>query len=158
MSEKKKLLFLWGIKAFLIFAVFTVFVKFFDVKAIGPKGTVVGFGTLNGFVHNLTGVNMALYTITDWLGLVPIGLMSVFAVIGLVQLVKRRSLLKVDKKIIALGFFYIAVLSLYLFFESFAVNYRPVLIDGFLEASYPSSTTLLVLSVYPSSIFLFKEK
>ena len=33
------------------------------------------------------------------------------------------------------------------------INYRPVLIDGNLEASYPSSTTLLVLSVMPTLKF-----
>lgn len=33
------------------------------------------------------------------------------------------------------------------------VNYRPVLIEGRLEASYPSSTTLLVVSVMPTLMF-----
>ena len=40
----------------------------------------------------------------------------------------------------------------YLFFEMNPINYRPILIDGYLEASYPSSTTLLVLGVMPSAI------
>ena len=38
------------------------------------------------------------------------------------------------------------------------VNYRPILIDGFLEASYPSSTTLLVLSVMPTLILQIKRR
>jgi len=35
----------------------------------------------------------------------------------------------------------------------FPVNFRPIFIEGELEASYPSSTTLLVLSVMPTLIF-----
>ena len=38
----------------------------------------------------------------------------------------------------------------YLLFEMVPINYRPILIGGNLEASYPSSTTLLVLSVMPT--------
>ncbi|MBQ5904294.1 MAG: phosphoesterase PA-phosphatase, partial [Clostridia bacterium] len=38
----------------------------------------------------------------------------------------------------------------YLLFEMVPVNFRPVLIEGRLEESYPSSTTLLVLSVMPT--------
>ncbi len=37
-------------------------------------------------------------------------------------------------------------------FEIIPVNYRPILIEGKLEASYPSSTTLLVLSVMPTFV------
>jgi undecaprenyl-diphosphatase len=38
------------------------------------------------------------------------------------------------------------------------INYRPILINGFLECSYPSSTTLLVLSVMPTLIFQMKNR
>ena len=37
---------------------------------------------------------MTLYTITDWLGIVPIFICLCFGVMGLVQLIERRSLLK----------------------------------------------------------------
>ena len=45
------------------------------------------------------------------------------------------------------------VIICYLVFEMVPLNYRPVLIDGILEASFPSSTVLLVLSVMPTLIF-----
>ena len=54
------------------FALWTLAITKMDVQPIGPQGTSVGFATLNRFVHQLTGVHMQLYTVTDWLGLVPV--------------------------------------------------------------------------------------
>lgn len=96
---------------------------------------------------------MPVYAITDWLGLIPLFVCMIFGVIGMVQLIKRRSLFKVDYDIIFLGIYYIIVIFGYLVFEMIPINYRPILIEGFMEASYPSSTTLLVLSVMPTLIF-----
>jgi undecaprenyl-diphosphatase len=81
-----------------------------------------------------------------------------FALLGLVQWVRRKHIALVDRSILVLGGFYLAVLGVYLFFEAHTVNYRPVLIDGFLEASYPSSTTLLVLTVMPTAILQLKSR
>ena len=133
------------------FAVWTLLVSFVDVRPIGPEGSKVGLAGLNGLVHRLVGVNMALYEITDWLGLLSIATALGFAVLGLCQLIKRKSLLRVDRSILALGGFYIAVFAAYVLFEFIAVNYRPVLIEGRLEASYPSSTTMLTLCVMPTA-------
>ena len=129
------------------FAVWTAAVRFVDVRAIGPQGSLVGFATMNAFIHKLTGVHMSLYTITDWLGLVPFAFVLGFAVLGLWQWIRRRSLLAVDVSLLALGAFYFTVMAIYVAFEFLSVNYRPVLIDGVLEASYPSSTTVLVICV-----------
>ena len=134
------------------FALWTLGVCFADVQAIGPRGSAVGFAAMNRFVHTLTGVNITLYTITDWLGLVPIGVALGFAVLGLTQWIRRKDIRKVDADILLLGGFYIVVIGAYLFFETVVINYRPVLIDGFLEASYPSSTTMLVLCVMPTAM------
>lgn len=134
------------------FVLWTAAVRCLDVQAIGPRDSSVGFAALNGAFHQLTGVHMTLYTVTDWLGLVPLGFAFGFALLGLVQLIRRRSLFKVDHSILVLGGFYVLVIAAYLFFEEVAVNYRPVLINGYLEASYPSSTTLLVLCVIPTAM------
>ena len=150
-KTRKKMLFM-GAGFLGAFVLWTVLVSYVDVRAIGQNASSVGFATLNGYVHNLTGVNMLLYTITDWLGLVPIGVAFGFAVLGLVQWVERKSLFKVDQSILALGGFYIIVLAMYIFFEIVVINYRPVLIDGCLEVSYPSSTTMLVMCVMPTAM------
>jgi undecaprenyl-diphosphatase len=120
---------------------------------VGVNKTTIGFATINTWFHNLTKVNMTLYNITDWAGLVPVFICMVFGMLGLFQLIKRRSLLKVDFDIIVLGVYYVIVILGYLVFEMIPINYRPILINGFMEASYPSSTTLLVLSVMPTVVF-----
>lgn len=135
------------------FALWTVLIRRVDVQAVGQNGTKIGFADFNVWFHQLTGVHMTLYTITDWLGLVPIFICLCFGVLGLVQLIKRRSLLSVDPDILLLGIYYVLVIACYLIFEMIPINYRPVLIEGRLEASYPSSTTLLVLSVMPTLMF-----
>ncbi len=140
------------------FALWTVLIILVDVQAVGPNGSKVGFAAFNTWFHQLTDVHWTLYTVTDWLGLVPIAVCLCFGCLGMVQLIKRRSLFKVDADILLLGGYYILVIFGYLFFEMVPINYRPVLIDGFLEASYPSSTTLLVLSVMPTLIFQIKRR
>ena len=133
------------------FVVWTVLICLVDVKPIGPDGSSVGFATLNRFVHDLTGVHLSLYTVTDWLGLVPIATALGFAALGLGQWIRRKSLWRVDSDILVLGGFYAVVMAIYAFFEVVVINTRPVLIDGSAEASYPSSTTLLVLCVMPTA-------
>lgn len=150
--------FISGIIFLLVFVVWTIVVCFVDVKAIGPLDTTVGFATINQFVHNLTGVNFTLYNITDWLGLVPFAVCFGFGMIGFVQLIKRKSILKVDYDILMLGAFYIVVIAVYLFFETVVINYRPVLINGILEVSYPSSTTMLTMCVMPTAIMQFNKR
>ncbi len=132
------------------FVIFTWLVQNIDVKPLGVNETNIGFSTFNCKFHKLFGVNMALYTITDWLSLVPLLVVAVFGILGLVQLIIRKSLLKVDADILILGLYYIVVATLYVVFEIIPINYRPILINGFSEASYPSSTTLLVLGVMPT--------
>ena len=152
MKTKEIKLLLLGIGFIIEFAVWTWLIQIIDVKPAGVNGTEIGFATINIWFHSVTGVNMTLYNITDWLGLVPIFICVFFGGVGFIQLLKRKSLFKVDFDIVALGIYYVIVISGYLIFEMIPINYRPLLINGFLEASYPSSTTLLVLSVMPTII------
>ena len=147
--DRKKFYMAVGLLA--VFVLWTVMIQRIDVAPIGPRESIVGFAALNGFFHNLTGVHMTLYVITDWLGLVPVAFGMGFGAIGLVQWIRRKHIKRVDFSILALGGFYIVVMAAYLFFESYVVNYRPVLINDYLEASYPSSTTLLVMCVMPTA-------
>jgi undecaprenyl-diphosphatase len=129
-----------------------------DVEPIGPMGSSVGLATINRFFHEFTGVHLSLYVITDWLGLVPVFFGFGFALLGLIQWIRRKNILKVDFSILVLGGFYLVTLAVYLFFEEFVVNYRPVLLNGVLEASYPSSTTMLVMCVMPTAMMQLNHR
>lgn len=158
MKVKAKKLLITGTLFLSAFAVWTLLIKTLDVQSVGVNGTDIGFAVLNTRFHCLTGTNMSLYTVTDWLGLVPLAACAFFGAVGFVQLVKRKSLSRVDSDIIVSGVYYVVVVLCYLFFEMIPINYRPVLINGAAEASYPSSTTLLVLCVMPSFAFLCNRR
>ena len=158
MKKKQQRNFCIALCALASFALWTVLVRTVDVRAIGPRGSSVGFSTINASVHRLTGVHMSLYHITDWLGLVPVFVGFGFAILGLIQWIKRKNLFKVDFSILALGVFYVAVIAVYLFFEEYVINYRPILINGILEASYPSSTTVLVTCVMPTAAMQLDQR
>lgn len=136
---------------------FTALVKNVDVKPIGPNESMVGFADINKLFHNLIGSNMTIYKITEVLGYILIVMALVYVFIGLKQLIKRKSLLKVDKEIYVLALFYVLVVGVYVFFEKFVINYRPILIDGLLEASYSSSHTLMSICFCGSSIIINKK-
>ena len=161
MKQKRNKFFLAA--GFLIaFLVWTIALQLVDVQAIGLEGTTVGFATMNKYMHELTGVHMSLYDITDLLSIIPLAVIAGFGIMGLCQFIKRKKLGSVDYNILMLGAFYVVVMAVFLFFEVCVLNYRPVLIEGKLEASYPSSTTMLAMCVMPTAImqlrFYIKNK
>lgn len=145
MDNKKTTNFMITGGLFLVAFIFTIMAKVVDVKPIGADGTMVGFAGINGFVHNLTGVHMFWYSVTDILGILTILTAVAFALVGLMQLIQRKNLLEVDKTLFVLAGFYVLVLATYVFFELCIINYRPILMDGEIEASYPSSHTMLAV-------------
>ena len=153
MKNRKNIPFFTGISCITAFIIWTILIQTIDVQPVGINGTAIGFASFNIWFHRLTGTNMTLYTITDWLGLIPVFVCMIFGILGLMQLIKRKILLQVDADILLLGIYYAIVISAYLIFETAPINYRPLLIEGRMEASYPSSTTLLVLSVMPTLTF-----
>ena len=158
MKKENKPIFGLGIGLLAAFGLWTLAVCLIDVQPIGPDGSAVGFAALNCFLHRLTGVHWWLYALTDWLGLIPLAVAALFGLLGLCQLIRRKSLWKVDGSILVLGGFYAAVIAVFLLFEKCVVNYRPVLIEGVLEASYPSSTTLLTMCVMPTAALQLRSR
>lgn len=142
-----------------LFAGFTYLVMNYKVAPVGPDGTSVGFSGLNVRVHEMTGVNMAWYEITDYFGYLAIGIAAIFALVGLIQLIRRRSLFKVDREIICLGFLFVIVIGFYIGFEKYIINYRPIIMPGAdaPEASYPSSHTVLIITVLGATMMLIKR-
>ena len=154
---KRKTQLILGAALLALFILYTASLTFVDRQPIGPMGSQVAYAGINKGAHELFGVHRMLYHITDWAGVVAIGIAAGFAVLGLVQWVKRKSIRKVDGSLLLLGVFYILVFGAYAFFEYHVINYRPVLIDGVLEASYPSSTTVLVMCVVPTAMVQFRR-
>ena len=155
MKNRKELII--SILLSIVSIVYVVLLKTVDVAGIGPSGSEVGFSSMNLKFKELIGSNMTIYNITEILGYLVLGIVCIYGIIGLVQLVKRRGLLKVDRDIIVLGIFYLVIMILYLLFDEVAINYRPILIDGELEASFPSSHTMLALCVCISSLMISRK-
>ena len=137
-----------------LFVIFSLWIRLFDVQPVGPEGSSIGFAALNVAVHDFFGMHLFWYKLTQALGLLAIAVAGVFAVTGLVQLIQRKSLLKVDKKILMLGVIYILVILLYALFEKVPFNYRPVVLDPAegLEPSYPSTHTMLILTIFGTAV------
>lgn len=142
---------------FIIVIIYTILTKVFDVAAVGPQNSEVGFSTINHYIALKIGYNETFYQISKILGLIPFLLILYYGLIGLRQLIKRKSLLAVDQELLILGCFYILVGLVYVFFEKVIINYRPVMFDGLLEASFPSSHTMLALTIGLSSLLISKE-
>jgi undecaprenyl-diphosphatase len=155
--KKSKLFSLITASLFLLFIIFTLLVKLVGVQPAGPLGSKIGFASLNEKIFSKLGVNQTMYGVTEKLGLFTFLIMGAFVVLGLVQLIKGKSFKSVDYKIWALGAFYVIVLAFYVLFEIIIINYRPVLIENELEASYPSSHTLLSICIVSSAMIVLKD-
>ncbi len=159
-ENKKNTRTLWCAAGFLwiLFFALILAVKFVDPAPIGPMDSVIGLSALNAAVRDFIGENKLWYDITDWLGFAAIAVAFGFALLGVYEVFRRKSLKKVDIDLILLGVFYAAVIGVYVFFEIFVVNYRPILIENELEAAFPSSHTMLVVCIMGSAIVQFVNR
>ena len=139
---------------FIVCVIYILCIRFVDVQSIGPNGSKIGLSHLNLFFHEWIGVNRPWYNITKWLGVLPFLIVAFYAFIGLGQVVFKKSFAKVDIRLYVLGVFYLLVGLTYVLFEKLIINYRPVLMQGRLEASFPSSHTMLAITICMSSILM----
>ena len=147
---------------YVLFLALIVLLKTVDVAPIGPENGMVGLAGVNEAVSSRVlrgGVNMKWYKITELLGYFSILVACIFALVGAVQLVRRRSLRKVDRQILALGGMFILAILLYVFFEKLVINCRPVILPGETgpEASFPSSHTVLVCVIMGGVIMILRD-
>lgn len=156
--KKRSINIILAILFYLAFAVFTYLVKTYDVAAIGPLGSEVGFASLNKAIMDSITPSEMLYELTNLLGYFSIFICAIFGLVGAKQLFTGKSLKKVDPDIICLGILYILAIAVYVIFNFVVVNYRPVLEEGLLAASYPSSHTVLGICVFGSLIVEIRRR
>lgn len=112
MYRKRFCISIWLLAAFILW---TAAVMNVDVQAIGPEGSTVGFAAMNRYVHSRIGVHLFLYTLTDWLSLIPLIFALCFVLLGLSQWIRRKKLLLVDRSILILGGLYAVTGAAYFF-------------------------------------------
>lgn len=143
---------------------FALFVAFTAIVAFCGKATVIydeatgisakiGLAGLNRAVFGALGTSDLWYEFTEFAGVIALVSAGIFALIGLGQLAKRKSIWAVDREILILALLYVLVAIFYVLFEIVVINYRPILIGGVLEASYPSSHTMLACCVFATAPF-----
>ena len=159
MKNATKRSFWAAVLVFLIFILFTAVISSVDVRAIGPEGSEVGLAGLNGtFFSALGGYHPFWYGFTEGIGTVILLIPAAFALLALVQLVRGKSLRAVDTDLYVLAGFYVAVGVAYLLFEMIVINYRPVLLEEGLEASYPSSHTMLAVCILSTAAMQLRTR
>ena len=124
-----------------------------DIADIGPMETKVGLSSLNQSARDALGESGSMYKISKLLGYLALLLAAGFALLGLAQWLRRKSLKKVDRALWALCALYVVTAALYVFFEKAVINYRPVLMEGetFPEPSFPSTHTMLACVIFCSA-------
>ena len=142
---------------FVLFIVYTILVATVDVQPVGPQKSNIGFATINMAMFQSLGQSQFWYTLTKYLGILAILVVLGFGVIGLIQMIRRKNFFRTDMEILVLGGFYVVMGIFYVLFEKVVVNYRPILEEGNLEASYPSSHTMLVCCVMATAIIQFNR-
>lgn len=134
------------------FAALTVILVHVDVQAIGPMGSSVGLASINGPIWEAVGVNMVCYEIAEHLGNFAVASALCCLLPALWQAIQRRSIWKADWDLYCLMGLYGLMVAAYVACELLAFNYRPVLLEGALEAAYPSSHTMTVFAAIPPVI------
>lgn len=155
MSKKAKWLWISSCISLVLFIALIVLIKFVDVASIGPNESEIGLSGMNKGVRDLIGRSDTWYLISELLGYVAIAVALLFVVLAVLQLIRRKSVKKIDTDLIGLGLIYVLLVVVYLLFEILKINYRPVLIDSELEASFPSSHTLLAVCILGTAIVQF---
>lgn len=141
------------VPAILLIVLITL-IRTVDIAPIGPEGTSVGLATINGGFHSLTGLNLTWLNISKYLGYLSFLVPAVMIVVGLVQLIKRKSIKKVDSWLLCLGGLYVLTAVVYALFEVIIINYRPEILpdEDHIEASFPSTHSMLAVVILGSLI------
>ncbi len=156
--RKTKKNFIFSAILWVLFLFFTVLVQVVDVRPIGPQDSAVGFAGLNQWMRSALGAHPLGYAVSEWLGIVATVIAVGLGLWVILQAVQRKSLKKIDKSLLWLVVSYIIMGAVYILFEETIVNFRPVLEEGVLEASYPSSHTMTVSFIIGTALIQWNDR
>ena len=146
------------ITSFFLFIIFTFLVENFDLKPIGIQNSMVGMATINQFFKEILGQSELWYNITTITGIITLFIVLGFFIFGVIQFIKRKKIAKVDFDIILFDVYIIFLILIYWIFETYLINYRPIMLEKVLEPSYPSSHTFFVSSIMGVVIIIFNNR
>lgn len=158
MSEKTKNGLLLTAILLMGFLIYTMCIMHVDAKPLGLDGTKVGFSSINVPIHELLGFSNVFYVLSKVIAVLAFIVIAFFAVITVVEMFVRKGFFKADQSLYALGVIYVLVLLAYVLFEKVIINYRPIDLGEGLEASYPSSHTMLAVVVFVTAAIQFKYR
>lgn len=145
--KKNKTSFTMSLILLAVSVIFTLLVAFVGKAPVGPENSEVDFAALNAALHDQFGYNTVFYGISSVLGYLTILTALINCVSFLVNLVKKKDLRMVRADLTATLGIYILLAVLYLVFEFVVINYRPVILEEGLEASFPSTHSMLAIAV-----------
>lgn len=103
---------------------------------------------MNDAIFDFFGTNKTFDRISDILLVVMLAIVAGFALSGLAQLIKRKKFKKVDSEIVSMIPSLLLLVAIYFLFDKvWVLNYRPILVNGVAEASFPSTHTLIAVTV-----------
>lgn len=142
---------------FLVFAIFTILVKFVDTSVVATTGTQIGLSSINKPLFDFFGANETWGTISTLLFVIAGVVVLTLATIAVVEMIKSKSLFKINHKLLLVALLYVLTAIFYVIFEFVIINYRPLLDEGLIKASYPSSHTLLICVVCLSACLIVPD-
>ena len=145
--KKNKTSFTMSLILLAVSVIFTLLVAFVGKAPVGPENSKVGFAALNAALHDQFGYNTVFYGISSVLGYLTILTALINCVGYLANLIKKKDLRMVRADLTATLGIYILLAVLYLVFEFVVINYRPVILEEGLEASFPSTHSMLAIAV-----------
>lgn len=145
--KKNKTSFTMSLILLAVSVIFTLLVAFVGRAPVGPENSEVDFAALNAALHDQFGYNTVFYGISSVLGYLTILTALINCVGYLANLIKKKDLRMVRADLTATLGIYILLAVLYLVFEFVVINYRPVILEEGLEASFPSTHSMLAIAV-----------
>ena len=159
MNRENKNTYFNALILFCAYIFFTITAMRFDRLSIGPNESIVGFSTVNLFFKNLLGYNPLFYKISSILGYGIILITVMFFVYTIFDIIKNKSLSKIDRSLFFLMVYYFLLVIVYIIFDKVVViNYRPVILKTTLEPSYPSTHTFLAIAIMSAANTQFRLK